>query len=172
MFLGSSVFFRATGTVPYRIRSNIASGHSGLRRRSKPALLNAQALVKEKAEEEVGYSVTVKALPGSGSRNYLDSRERSEARKRERETRVTGALGDRARSDVALGHRANRVLLPLTSQVTPIDRPCPKANQGSSEHHYSTHCPVRPLWPSETCPVVATVVAVRLLPIGGRWYVA
>ena len=35
VFLGSSVFFRAIGTVPYRIRSNIASGHSGLRRRSK-----------------------------------------------------------------------------------------------------------------------------------------
>ena len=35
MFLGSSVFFRATGTVPYRIRSNIASGHIGRRRRSK-----------------------------------------------------------------------------------------------------------------------------------------
>ena len=42
----------------------------------KLALLNAQALVKEKAEEEVGYSVMVKALPESGSRNDFDSRER------------------------------------------------------------------------------------------------
>ena len=40
---------------------------------------------------------------------------------------------------LTLGHRANRVLLPLTSQVTPIDWPCPKANQGSSEHHDSAH---------------------------------
>ena len=49
----------------------------------KPALLNAQALGKEKAKEEVRYSVMVKALPESGSRKDLDSRERSEVWKGE-----------------------------------------------------------------------------------------
>ena len=41
-------------------------------------------MVKEKAEEEVGYSVTVKALSESGSGNYGGSGERSEVWKRER----------------------------------------------------------------------------------------
>ena len=86
-----------------------------------------QALVSEKAEEEVGPIATVKALSESGSGNYLGSVEGSEV---EREARGTGALGDRARTDVALGHE-QRALLPVTSQVTPINRPCPKANDGS-----------------------------------------
>ena len=78
MFLGSSVFLGLQGQCPTvygRISRAVTSDYEG---DQKPALLNAQALVKEKAEEEVGYCVTVKALPESGSRNYLDSGERSE----------------------------------------------------------------------------------------------
>ena len=79
MFLGSSVFLGLKGQCPTvygRISRAVTSDYEG---DQKPALLNAQALVKEKAEEELGYSVTtVKALPESGSRNYLDTRERSE----------------------------------------------------------------------------------------------
>ena len=57
--------------------------------------------MKEKAEEEVGYSVMVKALSESGSGNHLGSGERSEVWKSE--ARGTGALGDCARTDIALG---------------------------------------------------------------------
>ena len=40
--------------MPYRIWSNITNGVSHTTEgKQKPALLNAQALVKEKAEEEV-----------------------------------------------------------------------------------------------------------------------
>ena len=39
---------------------------------------------------------------------------------RRRKARGTDALGDRARTDVDLWPRANRALLPFTSQVTPV----------------------------------------------------
>ena len=32
--------------------------------------------------------------------------------------------------------RANRMPLPFTLLVTPINRPCPEANKGSSKHHH------------------------------------
>ena len=54
MFLGSSVFLGLKGQCPTvygRISRVVTSDYEG---DQKPALLNAQALVKEKAEEELG----------------------------------------------------------------------------------------------------------------------
>ena len=76
----------------------------------------------------MGSIATVKALSESGSWEYMDFVEGSGVKS---ETGGTGARGDRARTEVDLWPRANRALLLFTSQETPINRPCPKANKVS-----------------------------------------
>ena len=101
VLLRSTVFFRALGTVPYRIRLNITNGHDRSTRENKKAGAAERASLGEgEGRGRGGIDCYGKgSIRERGLRNSWVCGRGT----RLKERHGTGALGNRARTDVALG---------------------------------------------------------------------